>query len=1333
MSYDKHILSILTIAVLALSPVHAANTDDYSVPYGTTISSNGQYRSISTILEDNQGLIWFGTAGNGLFRFDGSNYLRYSTSEAGDGLLSKHINSVFIDSEGKMWVGTQKGVNLCDNKSNRFTTIPVEDANNYVIRVLEDRTGRILITTQTSVLSYDKESMSFKKNISIKERTFVDMIMGDDGSAWLVYDSFIDKYDRDFNFRGSFSSPAPIRSAMNDGSGNFFLRTRNGFLTFDISSGKYVPASDKLQNVDPSKVSFVGKFGTTSVIIVADGTHYYYNFANDRILSDADAEFPYNVPADKASLSHIFRSKSGSVWAVADNNSIVNLTADNSNPYRQLCKEFTDVSVREMYSDGQIVCFLNHGQELVTYDIQSRAIRRDNISDIIGQTNARRYTLYRTWTYDGFFIFSSNKVYEISSDGKGGYKLVRTYACPPNTTIFSITVDRRSTLWAGCQNSSNLFHASLEGSSKTVEFEEMPIDPGTSRVYISKLITLRNGNIVAGYTDIGLGILNPSTGKMEFAKLSDKYNQMYIYYMCEDAEGDIWVGTTDVGIMKYSPAKGTTEQRKEYEDTYISCITRDARNRILFVADNTIWSYDGTDGSYKKLWKLEKNHSLTSVRVFPLANDNLIINADGNLIPTDYYSILHQAIPNHFSVALADENGEVLNFFDKTTFEKDEVKIILPQTRNNLQLSFFTPKFTNYPVLFTYRLRKGSNDFSTSFNSPVINLSNLSYGRHKIDLKITDLEGSESSKVETVNIYIKRPWLISQAAMMIYILLVLVLLFTIMRLLLQIKEKKMEAESILREKELQSQLDNENIDFFANMSHELRTPLSIISAASETLAKDDPHTSSQLKLQKIIQRNSDRMLKLVSQMLDFNKLEHNKLPLSVVQTDIKPIISEIVGNFTPGAAQKGINLSIDGPDEPMTTWIDEDKFEKIIYNLLSNAIKFTPVNGSINVKYYASNDVASIFPDKKDSIDNGQYLVVEVADTGIGIPEDSLTYIFERFGQAFPSQKSGGTGIGLYFAKAMVELHHGFIKAGNKDGAVMTLAIPMSKDAYSEIERTAKPDQRQSIDRKNYLSEYTIHNDDIKQKSDFTVLVIDDDYEIINFLTTILQPFYKVVSSYDAMGGYKMIETENPDIIISDIMMAEMDGLQLCRMIKDDINICHIPLILLTAKDTVANQIEGLNCGANAYIVKPFDPAYLLAMIGSLLRNRDNVKQILNTKTEVDQTVSESISGKDKILLEQIYKLFEDNLSNTDVNAADFADECGISRTKFFYKVKSLTGMTPSDYFRTYRLNRAIELLKEDKYKISAIAQMCGFGSPSHFSALFKKQFGMLPSEYINK
>lgn len=1332
MNIDKYVLSALTIAVLA-APIHAAEANDYSVPYGTTISSNGQYMSITSIVEDNQGLVWFGTAGNGLFRFDGSNYLRYSTNDAGDGLLSKHINSVIIDSEGNMWVGTQKGVNLYGRKDNSFSGVLIEDSNNYVVRILEDRTGRILISTQTSVLLYDKNSASFKKALSIKENTFIDIIAGEDGNTWLVYDSFIDKYDRDFNFLGSFFPPDSIRSALNDGSGNIFLRTRNGFLSFDISSGMFGPVSDKLQVIDPSKVSLVGKFGTTAVVIIANGTHYYYNFANDRILTDADAEFPYNVPADKAGISNIVFTKSGSVWAVADNNSIVNLTTDNSNPYRQLCTGFTDVSVREMYSAGQKVYFLNHGQELVTYDIQSRTVRRDNVSDIVGQANARRYSLYRNWAYDRLFIFNSNRVFEISSDEKGGYKLIRTFVCPPNIMISSITIDRRNTLWAGCLNSPNLFHASLESNSRTVEFEEMPIDPGTSRVYISKLITLLNGNIAAGYTDIGLGILNPSTMKMEFARLSDKYNQMYINYLCEDAEGDIWVGTTDVGLMKYSPAKGTTEQKKEYGDTYISCIARDARNRIFFVSDNTIWSYDGTDGSYRKLWKLENNHSLSSMTVFPLANDNLIINADGKLIPTDYYSILHQTIPSQFSIALADENGEVLKFFDKTAFGKDQVKIVLPHIMNNLQLAFFAPKFTDYPVLFNYRLRKGGNDFSTSFNSPVINLSNLSFGGHKVDLKITNLEGSEGSNVETVYIYIKRPWLISYTAKLIYVLLILVLLFTIIRLLLQVKEKKMEADSIRKEKELQSQLDNENIDFFANMSHELRTPLSIISAASETLAKDEPHTSSQLKLLKIIQRNSDRMLKLVSQMLDFNKLEHNKLPLSVVHLDIRPLIAEIVGNFTPGAAQKGIKLSIEGPDEAMTTWVDVDKFEKIVYNLLSNAIKFTPVNGSINVKYYASNDASSIFPDRKDDIRDGRYLVVEVSDTGIGIPEDSLTSIFERFGQAFPSQKSGGTGIGLYFAKAMVELHHGYIKAGNKDGAVMTLAIPMDKNAYSEIERTAKTDSRQSIDRKSYLSEYTIHNDDIKQEPDYTVLVIDDDYEIVNFLTTILQPFYKVVSSYDAMGGYKMIETEHPDIIISDIMMAEMDGLQLCRMIKDDINICHIPLILLTAKDTVANQIEGLNCGANAYIVKPFDSAYLLAMIGTLLRNRDSVKQILNKKTAVDQTVSESISGKDKILLEHIFKLFEDNLSNSDVNAADFADECGISRTKFFYKVKSLTGMTPSDYFRTYRLNRSLEFLREDKYKISAIARTCGFGSPSHFSAMFKKQFGMLPSEFINK
>jgi DNA-binding response OmpR family regulator len=471
------------------------------------------------------------------------------------------------------------------------------------------------------------------------------------------------------------------------------------------------------------------------------------------------------------------------------------------------------------------------------------------------------------------------------------------------------------------------------------------------------------------------------------------------------------------------------------------------------------------------------------------------------------------------------------------------------------------------------------------------------------------------------------------------------------------------------------------------------------------------------------------MLKLVSQLLDFNKLEHNKLPLSVSLTDAHSSIRDIVEVFGVGVEQKEIALSLEGADEPLITWLDGDKFEKILYNLLSNAVKFTPFKGSIHVRTSICDHISELFPG--EAVSEGNYLVVEVADSGIGIPQESMSVIFERFGQAFPSQKQGGTGIGLYFAKAMVELHHGFIKAANNNGAVFTFALPMVSDAYSESERKPRQEARQDLDNKNYLSEYTTQTP--KARTNITVLVIDDDYEIIYFLKSLLSSEYKVITCFDAMSGYKLIESEQPDIIISDIMMYEMDGLQLCKMVKEDINICHIPFILLTAKSTVADQVEGLNAGADAYILKPFEPHYLMAMVGSLLRNRMAVRSLMENSTKMSKKLGESVSARDKKLLEKIYQLFEENLANTDVNAADFASECDISRTKFFYKVKGLTGMTPTEFFRVYRLNRSVELIKADKYKISSIAEMCGFSSPSHFAMSFKKQFGMLPSEYLNQ
>ena len=1299
---------------------------------GISVSNSNPYYHIISISEDDKGMVWFGTDGNGLFRFDGRSYVRFSP-EDGDGasLLSGHVNSILSDSKGFLWAGTQNGINKFDIANKQILSYPIEDSNKYVKEVIEDPFSRILLTTEAGLFLFDDDAASFQKVIPFKDNYYRGIILSDSESIWVVYGQFIERYDVNFNFIGTYPSPATILSAEYDGEGLIYLRCASEFLCFNTSRNAFVPAPAALRNADSGAVTLMDRFSDSGIIFVANGKHYYFDFDSERLVSESDPSFPYDSPNTDSRLLIIYRAPSGAVWEITEDGRILSPATDTSNPYRQLCREYDNVSVPGVVSDGASLWFVVDGAKLVTYDIGKRTLREDNIRSIVGERGqSQYYSIFRDEFSGRLLLYSSYNVYEIASTDSGEYTVERTYSKDPDSSIDAITVDKRKTLWASCWYDPDLYFTSRGTESGPVQLETKSMDPDTPRIYISALYTLRNGDIVAAYTDIGLAIIKATTGEVSFVKLSDKYGQMYIHSLYEDPEGNIWAGTSDVGLFIYHPDTGEVEMPAEFEGKNIRTICGDAKGHILFMNQSTLYSYDPADGSFQPIWRTPDAEPDKYGRVFPMADGFLLINSGRKFVAIERNVERSRTLTYGVDVILTDRASDVLSVMQAVSLENGTPVLTFPPSQKNFRMILSTPDFSGEPLIYKYRVRGLTDGWETSFNDPAIPLNNLSYGKHKIEFQLTDIAGDALDEPSALTLRIRRPLLQSIAAYIAYALLFLLMVTAIIQLLISSRKKVLETESIRKEKEFQEKMNEDNIDFFANMSHEFRTPLSIISAAVATMENDSTASASQVRLQKIIRRNCDRMLKLVSQLLDFNRLEHNKLPLSVQLTDANSAIKDIVELFSVGADQKDISLTVEGADSQLFTWMDPDIFEKVMYNLLSNAVKYTPTGGSIKVRSKVCSDVSSLFPGTEYK--DGDYLVVEVADSGIGIPEESLSLIFERFGQAFPSQKKSGTGIGLYFAKAMVELHHGFIKAGNDGGAVFTFALPMSQSAYSEYERSQKEDNVRAVDNKRYLSEYTAGGETPQPVSDVKILVIDDDYEIVYFLKTILSPHYKVVSTFDAMSGYKMIESEDPDIIISDVMMYEVDGIQFCKMVKENVDYCHIPLILLTAKSSVANQIEGLNAGADAYIVKPFDPDYLLATIGTLLRNRENVRNILGQSTRVGKAVKESVSAKDRKLLETVYSLFEENLANTDINAGDFADKCGISRTKFFYKVKALTGMTPAEYFRAYKLNRAVELIKEDKYKMSGIAEMCGFSSPSHFATSFKKHFGVLPSEYLD-
>jgi signal transduction histidine kinase/DNA-binding response OmpR family regulator len=609
-------------------------------------------------------------------------------------------------------------------------------------------------------------------------------------------------------------------------------------------------------------------------------------------------------------------------------------------------------------------------------------------------------------------------------------------------------------------------------------------------------------------------------------------------------------------------------------------------------------------------------------------------------------------------------------------------------------------------------------DWIDAGNGHSANYANLPTGKYKFRVRITDSGDVAAGMERSINVVVRPAKLNSWWAWLIYLSVIALLFRFLSKNAMRVVEARRLARRAEQEKEQEQRTNQMNMSFFANIAHEFRTPLTMIAGPVGQLAKSESMDGEDKKLLSIAQRSVQRMFKLVNQLMDFNKLENDTLKLHIEDTDMAKVLNGICDTFEFNAHEKGLTLNRYGMDDSLKAWTDADKVEKIVYNLLSNALKFTPNGGSIDVTLDT----------------DGKTVKIMIADTGKGIPEDQKENIFKRYYQLDNQTKAfvnWGTGIGLYFSRRLAQLHHGELTAGNRSdvqGALFTLTYPMCRDAYSEQELNP-------LSQESAIIEPIVPAAEIEQTDEHdgrpTILVVDDDAEIVNYMRVLFSKDYRLITCLDADSALQWLRKEEPNIVLSDVAMPGKDGYELCREIKQDIQLSHIPVILVTAKITSENQVEGLNVGADAYVTKPFDPSVLSALIQSQLKNRERIRNILTQSTSTsEQEVGDVLSEYDQKFMDELYKLMEEELSNTELNINRITELLYMSRTKLYYKIKGLTGETPSSFFRTYKLNRAAELLKSGKYSISEIVDKTGFSTQSHFSSVFKSKFGVTPSQY---
>ncbi len=1314
----KYARLIILFSLLTLSLSCAKDDSSVRDCTGTVVETLGGYQ-VDKFAFDNDGYVWMMCKDSPyLFKTDGGNIIRYGhDNDDPRSLSSSKINEIIADRDGTIWVATQKGVDVYDDDGNCFEHLALDNENSYAISISRSPSGKTCIATRRGLLELDDDRRVFQTRYEtsyLSPSSEPNIFFDNENKLWVFYDGRLECFDARYDIIHSEKMESPYSEVYFDEISSIWYKDGDEIYILDTQTLSRHRATDVYPELSPLKNGKLSYAGHGYIVLTYGMSSLCVNTQRREVLSREGA--PRTI---RAVLR--YSSEGGSVMAIDSNDNLWTSAAgggfkvypNNSGGktnYDNLLLLLEDKEIDSYAQDNNYFWYLDGGI-LSCYDIHSKSIV--NSIDLSGEFNGN--TPYKLSLNQSGEVFVSGAPRRLS-DGvivtvSKGEQINAKHILADSQEGVSALGAGEDVVFAGIGSRICTFSQNSPGICREIEsvFDD-------AACYASMIRTLNDRSVLICYTDHLPIIYNSAKNEVKILQ-AEGISQAYFSTCLQDLYGNIWVGSTDNGLFVNPSGKDSLVHVDAFPDIFVRDLASDGDGNVFVMDfDGNVYLFNYTDSKQRKVWTDTSDYP-QGRRLITLPDRSVSLVGASSCISFSEDKLNSSPLIEDGAAHIVITSGTgIISSFSTDRYPSRTAVLHFPRdTKNlNLHIGLLGDKDSHSNYSYEYSV----NGFHTreSYSNSFIPLYGVDKSRNTVRFVIRNNNLGYATEPFTIKVKMNLLWYEIVVPILIIILSIgsAVLMFIFLR-------KRREANEERVKRKMTEQVNIDNIDFFANISHEFRTPLTLIHGAVSILDTDSTKEASRSVA--VIKRNTDRLLKLVSQMLDFNKLDHGVLKLNVKMEPVSDIIEETKTNFDIGAGIKSIQLLLKLPEYRIIGWIDRDKIEKILYNLCSNAIKYTSPGGTITIEA---------------KVDADESLVVSVSDTGIGISADDLDKVFDRFYQTETTKKAGGTGIGLYYTKALVNLHHGNISAtqnkdqnGNVTGSTFTFTIPIGKQEYAESEQTVSEDKHISLDHKEYLSEYVKEDSSVSASGDRTkLMIIDDDYEIVYYLKSLFSETYNVYFRFDAMSGYKMIEEVHPDIIISDVMMVDVDGVELCRMVKNNLSLCHIPVIMLTAKSTMEDQIQSLGAGADAYVVKPFNPDYLMALVKSTVENRNRVRRMLNSSTTVTKETGVTLSNQDRAFMEQMYKAMQESLRSGELDIDGIASQMKVSRTKFYYKVKALTGQTPNDFFTTYKLNYSLDYLKNRKYKISAISDMLGFSSASHFSALFKKKFGILPSQY---
>lgn len=1360
---NRYIILISVLLSVSLRSIaqNAISSDyDYIDDDRYAIASSISNQKVSAIAEDTLGQIWVGTF-RGLNRLDSRDVYQYYSSPFDTlTICDNQITDVICSSTGQIWVATVDGVCRYTEQDN-FQRI--KSVNTSIARqIIETKTKKILINQGSVISEYNPKTNRFEQvitdcgELAIGSQAYVD----DFDLLWVVTNNAVRCYETETYKLIDYIDVGTIYSSYKTQNGILWIGTTGGLKIIDTRQRAFSALPMVVENhpdLKKSPVISICEERNGNVIFVTASDHVYYFTPTNggKVYAYGDKEFPIDVPL--VNINKYLIDSQQNLWLGSFDQGI-SVIYKNSRRFnkdrhlRQVMQQKSVIALTTDADDNLWITTLYDGVWVRMHD--TNEVIHTNIDELLSKIpgagkNNKVQLAANNWSVGIHYIFVDkenylwmagiDKIHKVRHIGNGRLCIEKSY------DIFapmSINQDEFGTIWVG--TSTPYVYAKRVNET---DFEAIQLHTG-EYTFTTGMEVMKDGSILAVSFSNKIQIISPQNHEMRALNVSDADYKRCIPKSTFiptatfiDGNGDIWIGTITNGLLHYDIKKMLMEPIPGAPCSDISGIEQDAYGNLWVSTQHGLGRYDvrnkkftnfttadGTDGN--------QYYDRSSCK---LKDGTIVFGATHGLTffnPTDIQtnrksSILIQNMMVNNEVIRPRKDGileSALMFAPEAILDYDQ---------NNISVNFTMVDFCPNPrVRYRYRMDGFDNQWVESGHIHKATYNNLPPGDYTLEIQATSGNDNYVLASNSMHIVVKPAWWFTWWAKVMYILILFVVLTYIYVIRIRVNSSREDMKRALQEKAHEKKINQMNMSFFANVSHEFRTPLTMIAGPLIQIQNSEGLSPQNSQLLQMISRNVDRMLRLVNQLMDFGKLDNDMLKLSVSHINISAQLNHMVDIFRVNAMEKHITFRTVGIEDELMAWVDLDKVEKIVNNLLGNAIKFTPQGGIIqmDVDVIPQVEALQILP-KSELRHDTHYLCLRVSDSGDGLPEENIEQIFDRYYQVngqSAAHISLGTGIGLYYARGLARLHHGWLYAENRRdtcGSVFTCVLPITKMVYSPNEMSQEEDaQTRKFPITENVEQLSVEEAD--KDNETTIMVVDDDTDVAHYLKTLLSPYYNVICKFDVDSALLAINDQLPDIVLSDVVMPGKDGYELCRAIKEDVQISHVPVILVTARGAIENQVEGLRIGADAYVPKPFDPSYLLALIQSLLKNRERQRQVLSSSTQTDTIEEVVLSPQDNAFMNNLYNLMEAELANSELDVTRMAERLSMSRTKFYYKVKALTGEAPGVFFKTYKLNRAAELLKEGQYNVSEVAEKTGFGTLSHFSTSFKKRFGVAPTGY---